>query len=438
LKDYRMQSSSVDYYMPYHLIETSFINKLNQLSSIYLLSRSTLNYNGMTKDSFMVEAYMHSAPFLTPGNFDSIADTTEPEVLKQLKDAFPTNGDFLGLMPVLTSDDSKVQQTLWYQTLKQNGYIDDQAKLEQLCQYVNFNTKEFMLKNVKKFAGMSDENIIKIVSLEANMLLNQKAGTFGNEMYPMYLNYPELHLGDIMIAAFTTDYNMFMCSNYNIVDYVTNNYGWFALLGFALYLFLAFLITWFVKLGVPVLYVILCVLMLLKFFTNRNILPLVKGYIKSCITIFLCFSAQCIAINLIHNLADTSAAVWVLLVIELLIAEILVRLVLTLFSNLSELGNDNYHKLTPWIVKVTKLNILADRIAESVNSMRKGARHAYDNMPKGFDRYRYDYDMDDDLDDARLYRRIIRNQYENSKDREHNIHDDYNNKRYTDDDDYFD
>ena len=436
LKSEKMASSSVDYYMPYSQIEQHFIDKLNKFANDFQLTRSTLRYNGMSKDSFLVNDYMQSGLFLTPGDWDKIAQTTDPEVLQQLRNDFGDNYDFLGLSEVLTSPSAKTKDSLWYKTLEQNGYFEDNQKLNDLVEYVNYNTKKFMYDNEEKFDSMSDENIIKIVSLQANMLLNQKAGTYNNELYPMFLNYEELNMGDVLLSAFTTKYDRFSSDNMNIVDYITFNYSWFNLIVFNIVEILMFVVIHLVQLLVPILYILAGIFLILRFITNKDMLPTVKGYLKSCLTIFLCYSAHCSALAFASFCAGSAWCIWVLLVVELLITEILIRLIVAVVMSKTELGNGKMNLLTPWIARKFGLDSFFANMYGTAMHMRHGARYMGKKIPDIYNRYNQDAGMDDYDDDPRVFHRIMKEQERHRGSRERYIDDISRNHRNEDDEDY--
>lgn len=395
IKAKKMVSSQLDYYMPYHLIVNSFVNRLNDFSAVYDLSRSTLRYPNMVKDSFMVSSYMDSALFLVPGDWKKTLEEedTPPHIISDLQNKFDNIKDnkdpfdFLGLRTFLKKLPKEGKETLWYKTMVQNGWVLDENiksssgdkitqqeaddNLNELIYYVNRQTKNFMLNHLHIFKGMSDENVIKIVSLYATTMFDQKVGTFGNELYPMYINYEELPLSDVLLASYVTDSNRFISSNLDAVNYIFQVYGWFMVILFGAAALSTGLFIIICKLLVPVLYLMLGLIFIFRFVTDNDIRPVMKGYGKCCGIVLLCYSLNCLLLCALPKLHLGAWSILLQLIISSVLLETLLRLCFAILSNINEMGNSRMSMVAP--AAIQKLGDLT--ISGAITNMKyKGLR----------------------------------------------------------------
>lgn len=416
LESEKMVSSCIDYYTPYQEIVDNFTDQLNKFSTIYQLNRNVLIYNGMTKDSFMVNAFMYSPVFLAPDDWDKVKEITDPRIMEQLEKAYPNPYDFLGIQKVIANSSKEKENSLWYKTLQQNEWLDDDKSKAKLISYVNFNVKKFMLDNREKFQNMSDENIIKVVSLYATTLLDQRGGDYFNELYPMYLNYEELNLGDILLSVYTTNYDRFSSDNMSIIQYITATYNWLNLIVFIIDMILQFVLVNVVKLLVPVLYLLLAIILLIRFIVSSETMPLLKGYLKSSLIIFACYTVHCLSLGLTSLLAGNAFCIWFQFAVDLLLTEILIRLVFAILFNITELGNRNINNgwVKPFALSaVQKLGDWA-----GINSMFASFKHKEEALRDiSIDRYRaYQHDSDiDDIYGSSDMGRVLRTQHRHAE-----------------------
>ena len=405
IKAKKMVSSQFDYYSPYHLIVNSFVSRLNDFSSAYDLSRSTLRYPNMVKDSFMVSSYMDSALFLIPGDWKKTLEEedTPPHIISDLQNKFDNIKDqkdpfdFLGLRTFLKKIPKEGKETLWYKTLVQNGWlVDDTIKisngdkitsqeaddnLNELIYYVNRQTKNFMLNHLHVFKGMSDENIIKIVSLYATTVFNQKAGTIGNKMYPLFINYEELPLSDVLLASYVTDSNRFISSNLDVVNYIFEVYGWFMVIVFGVAALTTGLFVIVCKILVPLLYIILGLIFVVRFVTDNELKPILQGYSKCCGIVLLCYSLNCFLLCSLPKLQLGAWAIFIQLICSSVLLETILRLCFAVLTNISEMGNSKMGLVAPAVIQ--KLGDLT--VTGAITNMRyrgmraKGLSRKYAN-----------------------------------------------------------
>lgn len=411
-------SSSLDYYTPFYSIVENFTNNLNKFGTIYQLQRETLAYNTtMEKDSFFVKSFMMSAPFLNPGGYyDSEGniiseDPEEAIILSELAALFGDELDFLGIRSLLANPTNKMEDTLWYMTAKQNGQLTDN-RIDTIVKGVNTVTKEFMIKNYYNFLNMSDENIIKSVSLYATMQFNARISSLfsgngdsitdilsTNIVSPVTLNFEELSLGDVLTCVLVDDYSLFTNSNLDLVNHLLNDYGFFDLLGLNIVLLEIFLIVNLIKYLIPALYILLMVLFIWKFKSNEDKLGLVKGYGICSLFIFGSFLLFCGTLMIACKLAGNPFIIFFMLIVFSLILICLFDVVLGILRNFTELGYGYHGNFTSDLFKSVAMKVpgvrqlvvgmgsntrtLTNSAWKSYNRYKQSARSAYDDLDDG-------------------------------------------------------
>lgn len=390
LKCDKMVSSALDYYTPWNLVMNNFIDQLNTFSQVYQLERSTLNYDGMTKDSFVVNSFINSSIYLLPNDWESIGKMVEPEMLDKLKETFPgDNRDFLGLRNLLIEPPKpEAVESLWYKTMLLNNYMytenDDRSEEEEerlkrrindLITSVNNLTKVFIEKHRKDFECMSDENIIKVISVYATTVLSQKTSEYSEMIYPLYINYEELRLKDVLVASYTNAKDRLESESIDIVDYIDYSIGIGGTILLAVLMFMCYLFTVFVNTLIPLLYLALAVLLLMKLVTRRSPVGLVKGYLKCIGIIFVCCSLHTLSYSLIYNYLHGGLKSLALQIVFMeLLTETVFRILVAIKSNWTEMGNGYMYKATPaalkWLNPVIASMIVRARFADLRDSAK--------------------------------------------------------------------
>lgn len=438
VKQYQMTaektySSSLDYYTPFYSIVDNFTNNLNRFGLIYQLQRETIAYNAnLEKDSFFVKSFMISAPFLNPGGYydsDGNIISEDPEeaiILSELAALFGNELDFLGIRTLLENPTSKMEDTLWYMTAKQNGQLTDN-RIDTIVKGVNTVTKEFMIKNYYNFMNMSDENIIKTVSLYATMQFNARisslfAGNGGsikdilstNIVSPVTLNFEELSLGDVLTCVLVDDYSLFTNSNLDLVNHLLNDYGFFDLLGLNIVLLEIFLIVNLIKYLIPALYILLMVLFIWKFKSNEDKLNLVKGYGICSLFIFGSFLIFCGTLMVACNLAGNPFIIFFMLIVFSLILICLFDVVLGVLRNFTELGYGYHGNFTSELFRTAAMKVPGVR--NLVIGMGRNTRTLTNSAWKSYNRYKQSATSAyDDLDDGNVVN-VIRDHSRNYTD----------------------
>lgn len=369
LKASKIVSNNLDYYTPYYQIVDNFIDKLNLLSEVYNIPESTKTYsNGKSKNNYLVYCYLNSQPFLNAGSDyhyelpldrtgwseESIEEyeNTNNAVCMQLEESFGDNIDWLGISDLLFNEvlqyGSKYQNSLWLRTLVQNGYYKrnsdgtltpNEEMLETLVTYVNYQTKHFVFGMGDITGIISDDVMVKIIALRALIALNQKASVYSNWLYPFCVNYQEFSLKDILDCMFIKDFDKYIESGMDIVEYVRLEYGWFHLVIFDLVVLLLFLIVNVMKVLMAAMYISFAVVVLLRMGKTGEIKVPVKGYVKCTSLILICSTVLCLTVTFLRRLNYSVIALYALLLIIILVVYVLTSIISALMSNFMELGD---------------------------------------------------------------------------------------------------
>lgn len=317
-------SSVVDYYMPYFVIMDGLVDKLNRLSSIYEIPRNQLSYTGsLRKDSFLMDAYIHSPVFLSPTYYKESDESMSDSLLAQLESNSgfgKNNSDFLGLSTSLAEYLEQYEGSLWYETLVQNGYIGDdetcQTKYTNLIEYVNLQTKKFLMDNMEILAYVSDETAIEVTCLYAVMVFNNQVSEFGNVLYPQNLNYSEHTVVDTLRSVVTKDYNKFYTLDRDLVDYTYYEFGWVGVIGVTFSVVCYTLISLTVNYSVYILYLLLIAFTLIRFVMAKKVDEAFKGFLKIFGSLILVYFINVQGTMLIHNFTDSGLSILFLVLLS--------------------------------------------------------------------------------------------------------------------------
>jgi hypothetical protein len=413
MKSEKIYPSVIDYYIPYYQIIDGFTKTLNDLLRVYHIPRATSTYaKGFEKDSYMVFSYINSAPFLVEGPFSQQSGDIRPEEVEKLSATFTESGriDFLNLTTLLSNSTTEMKETLWYQTLQQNGYLDDTdlsiKKRNDLVDAVNYQTKKFLIDIKPQVGLISDENLIKMVGLQAVTILNQKASEYGNWMSPISLNYQEYKMEDVLLAAFTNDYSRFVSQNMDVVNYIADNSNIMVLLIFIGDLCLAFLITMIIQFAIPILYLMFGLMLIVRFMAGSRLKAATTGYLKISGLIYACFSLFVMTLGWVSGIKVEYAVIGIGIV-YLLIVIVLFQVLTSVIFNFSEMGNSKINEKFDGLLKNTRLDNVANNLKVNTTNILRSAPE-FINAVTGRE-YRHDRDMDDLSEESTYSARAFRN-----------------------------
>jgi hypothetical protein len=366
----KMVSSNIEYFTPYYQIQEGFIQTLNDLLKVYSIPRVTANYlGGLSKDTFLVYSYANSVPFLYPQDFNkNYLDQNEYD---KLVNVFTDPYDFLHLTELLEETPREYVTTLWYYTMMDNEFYDGTAmapvRRQRLVSYVNYQTRKF-INDLKPMIGLiSDENLIKMISLQAAIMFNSYVSDWGHWLYPVEFNVSEMNMGDVFLTALTTDRARFIKHEYDIVTYVQQEHGVIGLFLLTLLLLSGLVLCIVLKFSVPLLYVIFGVMVIIRFIVNKPMISLFGGYFKSNLVLFIVHTLYVAAVSYLPILMSNSAwGLFFMLVVNFALLFSLVQLVKSLSSNILELGNGHYSEKFSWVPGIPQLSDLSNMIRSNV------------------------------------------------------------------------
>ena len=317
-------NSVIDYYMPYFVIMDGLVDKLNRLSSIYEIPRNQLTYtSNLRKDAFLMDAYIHSPVFLSPKDYKESDESMSDSLLAQLQSNSgfgKENVDFLGLSNSFATHLPDFEGSLWYETMVQNGYIGDsevnQKKYTNLIEYVNLQTKKFLMDNMETLAYVSDETAIEITSLYAVMVFNNQVSEFGNVLYPQNLNYSEQTVVDTLRTVVTKDYNKFYTLSRDIVSYTYYEFGWVGVIGVTFAIICYTLISLVVNYSIYILYLLLMAFTLIRFLLAKKVNEAFIGFVKIFGALILVYFANIYGTFMIHNFTNSGLSILFLVLLS--------------------------------------------------------------------------------------------------------------------------
>ncbi|GHU54626.1 hypothetical protein AGMMS49975_15290 [Clostridia bacterium] len=339
----KMSSSVLDAYCPYYQLEDGFVETLNALLSNYNIPRVTVEYvDGLTKDSFSVFNYTNSIPFLLPDDFETVPGLTPMDVLK-LEQAFPNANDFLRMSDWVNEPDDKMKHTIWYRTMQKNGFYDPDFGAERradLIEYVNYHTKRFMIENQPLVGLVSDENLIKIISLEATFYFDGRISDIGSWVYPLGFNQDELKLNDVFLTALTANNERFVKHNFDVVSYIGNAFGFPGILLFIVIMAasLAFVVA--VKFSLPFLYLLLALLISYRLIVDKKISDVLRGYAKVTLAVIGIYTASIVAIACVPKILPGMTMLIALAAILLILLITLVTVMYGFLKDPFRMGNE--------------------------------------------------------------------------------------------------
>jgi hypothetical protein len=403
LKADKQFSSVLEYYTPYYQLQDGFIKSLNAFLKVYRTPRNVATYYaGFQKDSFVVFNYVNSEPFLTPGKIRQMEDTT-PEQMQAFESLFKNSDDILNLNEMLKNPSPAMQESLWYRTLKQNGYTPEEKnskRYNDLVSSVNFQVKKFLIDMKPQASLISDENMIKMVSIYATTVFNQKASDYANWLYPVSVNFEQFKLKDVLLAVFTNDYTRFMAQKYDVAEYVAGDSGFWGSLFLAVVLILAFAINSVITFGIAVIYLMFAVLLLIRFSVGSQLKTVTTGYLKVTAIMFVCYTLYVAALNWSSHFSTMGALLFLLIVFGLIFF-ILSEVVSSVLMNITDLGNNRLNvRMQKWMDK--------SRLSDVINSLKVGTtnllrRDPTEEDPGSYKRYAHEYNVDSGFGDERAY-----------------------------------
>lgn len=298
------------YYTPYAHFERAFMETLNTFASYFRIERNMFVYGDgdLYKDAFLVQSYIGSGIFTDPGNRETLKNNVQPDtiqiefsdvnklfdgsdidlLLDAVMEAFQHPKDWLGLTPIFAEPDLGFQNSLWGKVMQSRGWYDStwalteygKLKLSDMINYVNNQTKKWVIDNYNSFSYMSDENSIKMITLFATTCFTHYVSEFGDWLYPNYINASDIELQDVLYGSMVSLEDKNFAYDGTIVNTVGLNVGVFGVIFLLLIIILATVFVLIITYLVPVLYGLLGIIIIFKLINNQDHMDLIKGYTK--------------------------------------------------------------------------------------------------------------------------------------------------------------
>ena len=368
LQAHKTMSDSMEYYTPYYQLMDAFIVRLNRYAQAYNLTREVKSYaKGPQKDYYVVNKFINSPVVFGNGIYvgkdDSEFTTAEAEALDKY---FGRTTDWIGLYDVLSNVDDNLKDSLWARTLQDNGYYNsdwsiDEDKIAELVSYVNLQMRKFVIDNDEVLANLSDETAIEVMTLAAITYMNQKAGNFGAELYPMYVNYEDLSLYDLMVTAYANDYNKYINMDVGIASFIQDQYGWINLIVFTVTMLFVFVVIECLTFILPTLYLLFVLMLVVKYILDADFRSISKGFTKLIGLLAVDFVLIALNFNFTRTLRAelTGIAIWITFAIALVSLWVIAVIVTSLLQDFVNMGNLTVNaKITNALDKMNAANVV--------------------------------------------------------------------------------
>lgn len=336
-------SSNIDMYCPYSFIMQGFVDNLNNFAEAYKLTPSMVTINTkLSKGAYVVNDFVNSTVFLDPGRVAKEYGTTTASASELIiHKNFPNPEDWLGLENMIASI-PKDNASIWYKTLQADGLLEEKNKkeLEEILYNVNMKTKRFVVSINKQIPTVTDSTLIKIISLYATCEFDKEISHMGINVYPQVINYQDLSLANVMTSVLTNPESKYVADSDQLTLYITQEYGGFGTVLTIIALVLAWIIVVLTKFLIPILYVLLLILTIIRTTLGKEAIEVLKGYIKVFIIMALCFFVFIWATSIMQTLAGYKLVLIGLIIIYLIILFVLGQIVAVLLSkDIWDLGN---------------------------------------------------------------------------------------------------
>jgi hypothetical protein len=379
----KMFSSSIDYYTPFYLIEDGFVDTLNRFLLAYKIPKFSLDYGGgLTKDAYIVYNYTNSLPFLSPGSYELTDGSVSPSEADKLKSMFDDiakredSRDFLSLYKIFENPSQEMMNSLWYRSMVAKGINPEGTEEEKqnfidLLESVNTLTKRAINDMDIKGGNLSDENLIKNISLYATMIFNQKISqTWKYNVYPKVLNYGEFKLADILQAVLTEDYRLFVNSNQDLMQYARDNLDGITFMVLIFLVVLLAITIFILHYSIPALVALLFFALAAKVIMGDSIKAPLMGYLKLSFILFLCMVTLTISMALREG-KSTTWSTYILMVPGLVVTLVVFTCLTAVLLDPLDMGNNKLNSLVTKFLNSKLMKPITDRLNATLDRLKK-------------------------------------------------------------------
>jgi hypothetical protein len=266
------------------------------------------------------------------------------EMQANLESLFGTNTDWLGIADVFMNLSEADKSSLWAETMQANGYYDEhwnpnKDKINRLIEYINKQTKDFVFDMDDAIGSISDDTMIKLIALRAITAFTQEVSQFKHWLYPFSVDYSELSLNSVVKATFVDDYTKYNTMDMDIAEYIAERHGWFVLILFDLLVIVMFIVTNLVNIMIPVLYLLLMLVLFIRFVTVGDVKIPMKGYLKVSGSLFIMYTVYNLTFYFIEKLNGSAWGIIVALLITIFVLFVILHTLFAVVLNVLEFGN---------------------------------------------------------------------------------------------------
>src|SRR5690606_33963976 len=287
------------------------------------------------------------APFLDPNNYDNPEHKFTVEQITALEHYFDNSSDltnsydFLNFNRILSNPSPQMESTLWYKTMKRNGLFEDEDAYWDVIESVNLLTKKFMISLGNEVYLMSDENLIKVISLYASNLFNQKISEFNYMVYPRGLNYQDFFLEDIYLSILTNSIDKYVSEDIKVSTVAMTETKFLGSMLLGIDLWLAFALKWTTDGLLVFSFVSFSLILLFRYITNRKVIGLLRGASIVSVSLFLIATVFYMSFGIANNLRPFNALV-TLTVIHLVCLYFMFIIITAILTNITEFGDGRF------------------------------------------------------------------------------------------------
>lgn len=315
--------------------------------------------------------------------------------------------DWLGLNKVLLYENDQnifspeyhdaIRASKWFP--KQENSADPEYYEKEILPRiykVNDNTKKFILKNLNEISlSISDESLVKIISLYASMEFNRQFDSLvSGKLWAKNIEMEGISNQSVLRTLFIPGRDLYKGVNANLVRYLAENTSGFGLVSMLIYIVLL-LIRFFIRAMLVYLIVVGIPYMLIYqlIFSNRKEITMAQGALTTTISIVLLTGVESLIFKITYYLTNNIGVVPALLFAVICTAGTTFMYLNLFVMIVTDIPNFGYSKIKQKVLSIQGINLdsLSNRMfAEkqynnSVNDMYQNSANNYDGA--GYEGY---------------------------------------------------
>lgn len=167
-----------------------------------------------------------------------------------------------------------------------------------------------------------------------------------------------------------------------------------------------------------------------KFAGKRQLDGVVRGFMKCSVTLLLLFTLNVLGIYLDFILDGSMTALGIQFLLAFNITDTLLRLIGAVSRDLTNLGDSQFHTVTPWMLQATGMLDAIDDLRVKTTNIAKGRAPQYVEgfKDKAYDRFKHSRNMDEFYESEVIMRGSLDKHRKRTDEFERNVkplHDEY-------------